>query len=174
MKKHAYIFLLLSLLVAISCQRRGCTDPLANNYEKSAVKADDDECEYGEIIEPPCGDDIEFCADYGADKLLGAVNLSEPFSGATQFTWKDSTGNETRQFDLIIYGNDPGTYTFNTNQEDGTFDAFFANTISGQESAISGSMEIVDFSLTNGVTAEFFVTMSDSTKVTNGNLFRAK
>ena len=50
MKNNSYFFLFLSLFFMVSsCNRKGCTDPEAYNYD-SAAKADDGSCNFSSII----------------------------------------------------------------------------------------------------------------------------
>jgi hypothetical protein len=58
MKKATILFLGLGLILNTACQREGCTDPLANNYEKKA-DTDDGSCEYDpSVISEELTDDI--------------------------------------------------------------------------------------------------------------------
>ena len=174
MKFLSVLSLLIIVSFATSCKRRGCTDPLANNYEKYAVKADDDQCKYGDPNEAPCGEGIEFCTSYGNDGLSGEMVISEPSEGATRLSWTDSTDAENRLFEITLFGNDPGTYEWSQFQSDGTFQAYYFSDITGAADAVSGEIEVTSFTLVNGISGNFQMVMSDSTEVTEGNLFKVK
>ena len=176
MMKSLFLFpLLLIMVFAVSCRHKGCTDPLASNYDKTANKANDEECEYqDEQTLPPCGDSLEFCMEYGSEYLGGDFSLSAPDSISTRMEWIDSTGTESRSFEITLYGNNTGIYVQKNDQSKGSFEANFFDFQSGSRDAISGEIEINTFSVAQGITGNFKMVMSDSTEIKKGFLNSVK
>jgi hypothetical protein len=174
-KSHSLLTFLFFIGLISSCRHSGCTDPLANNYDKTANKANDVECEYGDD-EPglPCGDSVEFCMEYGSEYIAGEFTLTAPDSNSSRMEWIDSTDTGLRSFEVTIYGNTTGTYVQKGDQSSGSFEAFFFNDQGDVASATSGEIQVNIFSVASGFSGNYEMTMSDSTAITSGHLNKVK
>ena len=174
-KSYSLLTLLLIIGLIASCRHRGCTDPLANNYDKSANKANDVECEYGDDEpELPCGDSVEFCMEYGSEYIAGEFTLTAPDTNSTRMEWIDSTGADLRSFEITLYGSNTGTYLQKNDQSNGSFEAFFFNAQGNMATATSGEIVVNTFSIAAGISASYEMVMSDSTAINSGHLNKVK
>jgi len=67
MKKLYTLLSIVAILFSVSaCNKKGCSDPTADNYVNNIKKARDNKCQYnGEGI---CGVGIRFCFEIGGVK----------------------------------------------------------------------------------------------------------
>jgi hypothetical protein len=177
--KILFISLILAGFILISCTRKGCADPLANNYDKNIVKLDTSKCLYGDEAiedEPPCGTDIEFCADYGSENIFGNISVTEPQEGKLLLKWDSDLDEDTiySTLEITIYGAEKGEFTLASSQDSGSFEAFYYNDTIGIVNATSGQLNISTYSVANGITGTFEMKLENEVDLKKGNLYQVK
>jgi hypothetical protein len=171
--KNIYVlsFAVFGLLIT-SCIRKGCVDPLADNYDKKAKKERNKECKYSGEETPPCGVNIEFCMEFNGVNKSGNVLIEYPTTDNTRITFIDSSGVYE---DLIfVFVGDTTKYSFSTGGEYGTFDGSYFKDGETLKYVESGQLEITADSQTKGISGNFNFNLQGGIEIKNGFLFRAK
>lgn len=171
MIKH--IPFLAALLILFSCNRKGCADPSADNYDPKVVKVQNAECTYNGEEESPCGNQTEFCAEVNGSNLSGEMIVTNGTSNSIILNWTDSTSTSAKSIEIEIYAPKKGTFKADGTFQDGTFTVLFSD---GQttEYDVSGSLKITDYSTTDGLTATFNSDLTNGKILTKGYLFKVK
>jgi|TARA_R110000737_G_scaffold353511_1_gene406511 hypothetical protein len=176
MKKYKIFFApILVLFLLVSCNKKGCSDPTADNYVKKVKKAQDRKCQYnGEGI---CGEGISFCMEINGIKKTGTATVSQPTAAITRLIWESGPdANAPSYSDLWI--------EFPTGTQDKleigavgnskNFQASYSSLTTGIIEATSGSMLIKKNNVTDGIIATFSLTLSNGTQIKEGNIYKAK
>ncbi len=169
--KAQYLILLLATVIIASCNRKGCADPLADNYDPSVKKAQNKMCTYNEPTISPCGNQVQFCAKKDTLELQGPMQL-ESFAGSVVLTWEKS-GADFHKLDLEIFGVEEGNFITSNSNTPNTFTASYVNS-SGATQQVSGQMKIAKYNETSGITGSFSVKFDDGSEITEGFLYRVK
>jgi hypothetical protein len=177
MKKTLTLFSLLAvLLVSNACNKKGCSDPTADNYVSNVKKARDKKCQYdGEGI---CGVGVTFCFEINGTKRKGQAQFLEgaPGSNMKKIFWKNSTFGSPNYEDVIIwiYGNkEASSYSLSNTGNDKTFYAEYYTAQNGiVQAANSGSLSIKKDNTSDGIIATFSFTTQSGTKVEDGNIYK--
>lgn len=160
-------------LILISCNRKGCADPFADNYDPKVKKAHNEECTYNGIPESPCGDQIEFCAKLDNANKSGEITLTNGTNNSIILVWQDTTGTNNESLEIEIFKPQKGNFTADGSFNDGTFTVLYSD---GQTSQydVNGSMKITDYNSEDGLSATFSSELTNGKKFTNGFLHRVK
>ncbi len=180
-KKYAmkyYKFLSILVFVALifaSCNKKGCSDPTADNYAKGVRKAKDKKCQYnGEGI---CGEGISFCMEINGTKRTGTVAVSQPNSTTTRLFWASGNDiNSASYEDLQIeFPKDAQTKLEIGNVGSSSkFQADYYSLSTGLLDATAGSLLIKKNNASDGIIATFSLTLANGTKIEEGNIYKAK
>ena len=182
MKKYLTLFSILALsLVLNACNKKGCSDPTADNYVSSVKKARDKKCQYdGEGI---CGINVNFCFSInGTKRTAGKAQFIEGTgagSNVKKIYWQNNSSfGSTSYEDIIIwiYGNkEPSSYSLSNSGADRTFQAEYYSGQNGiVQTATSGSLSIKKDNTTDGLIATFSFTTQSGTQIKDGNIYKLK
>jgi len=176
MKNFKYFFGSIFLsLIFVSCNKKGCSDPTADNYIENVRKAQDVKCQYnGEGI---CGEGITFCIEINKVKKIGDVTVSQPTSGTTRLFWangsnQNSPGYEDLQIEFATGTKDNLQIGSAGNSK--KFQAAYYSLATGFIDATAGSMLIKKNNSSDGIIATFSLTLNDSLEIKEGNIYKAK
>lgn len=176
MKK--FNFLLASVLITIlfvSCNKKGCSDPTADNYVKKVKKAQDRKCQYnGEGI---CGEGISFCMNINGVQKTGYAVVSQPNSTTTQVVWANGINPSSPDYMDLYIQFPKGTQDkleIGAAGNSSKFQADFSSTSTGVLDATSGSLFIKKNNASDGIIATFSLTLSNGTQIKEGNIYKAK
>ncbi len=104
MNRHIFIFLFLcSSFVFSTCGKKGCTDPLASNYDSQAER-DDNSCEYNNVVLPK-----NLLTSVSINE--GLVEITATAQGANFFTF---TFYEGQNYEVVQSADGEANYTFST------------------------------------------------------------
>lgn len=162
---------ILGLFLWTSCTKKGCSDPLADNYDSNVKKAKNSECEYNIPRNSPCGNQVEFCAQIDTLQLSGGISLTE-FDNSILLSWKSDTGS-IQQLDVEIFGVKEGNFTANGSGEAKSFQVTYV-TQSGTAYESEGSMKVSGYNDNVGLNAFFEVDLTDGRQLRNGYFYRVK
>lgn len=180
MKKNYTLLVILGLsLVLNSCNKKGCSDPNADNYVSNVKKAVDKRCQYnGEGI---CGEGITFCFEINNVKRKGQAYFSANTSQGDnykQIFWSNGQPSSSAAYEDVIiriYGNkESSSYTLSNSGQDRTFTAEYYSGQNGiVQNATSGSLTVKRDNDTDGLIATFnFETAG--VNVNDGNIYKLK
>ncbi len=178
------IFTLLSLAVfaigVSSCNKKGCSDPTADNYVENVKKARDKKCEYnGEGI---CGVGIQFCFEVdGVKKTSGSAKFFNGTAGSSKkyIIWTNGNPQTSSNYEDIIihiFGNqESSSYTLSNSENNKTFKAeYYRGSIGAASPAISGSLTIKKDNTNDGLIATFRFSTQNGYDITDGNIYKLK
>ncbi|MBU2018398.1 MAG: hypothetical protein KJ941_02020 [Bacteroidetes bacterium] len=171
MMKYQYLILIILSVTLQSCNRKGCSNPLADNYDPKVNKARDKDCTFGAATVSPCGNQIEFCANYDSLSLSGQMS-SEEFSQSLVLTWENS-GADFRKLDLEIFGIKEGNFSASNSGNKNTFTATYIDN-NGVLNQTTGSLKITKYNSNDGVSGIFSVKFNDGSEIKEGHLYRVQ
>jgi hypothetical protein len=176
MKNYKFLFAPIFIgLLFVSCNKKGCSDPTADNYVKNVKKAQDRKCQYnGEGI---CGEGISFCMEINGVKKTGTASVSQANSSTTRIIWESGNDQNSPSYeDLWI--------EFPTGTEDKLeigpiggnkkFQASYSSFSTNIIEATSGSLLIKKNNSSDGIIATFSLTLSNGIQLKEGNIYKAK
>ncbi len=180
MKKYLTLFSILALaLILNACNKKGCSDPTADNYVSNVKKARDKKCQYnGEGI---CGENISFCFNINGTQRKGQAIFTDGTSAGgnvKKIFWKTTSSpfGSTGYEDIIIwiYGNkEASSYSLSNSGADKTFQAEYYSGQNGfVQTATSGSLSIKKDNNSDGLIATFSFTTQSGTQIKEGNIYR--
>jgi hypothetical protein len=163
------------LLLFSSCNKKGCSDPAADNYVKNVKKAQDRKCQYnGEGI---CGEGISFCMEINGVKKTGSVSVFKINSTTTQLIWANGTNQNSPGYEDLYIEFPTGTQDkldIGMPGDSKKFQASYYTFASGIVAANSGSMLIKKNNSTDGIIATFNLTLTNGLQIKEGNIYKAK
>lgn len=181
MKKLYTLFSLLIFSVAfVGCNKKGCSDPTADNYVKNVKKACDNKCQYnGEGI---CGVNVQFCFELnGVKRTNGTIDFFEggPGEMVKKITWTNGqTFGSIGYEDVVIeiYGNkESNSYSLSNFGGNNTFRAFYYSGVNNLEvAATSGNLSIKKDNTSDGLIATFNFTTENGIEIKKGNIYKLK
>ncbi len=182
MKRYFTLFALLSISIAFSsCNKKGCSDPTADNYSENVKKARDNRCEYnGEGI---CGVNVKFCVDIdGVTHTGGSAQFqsgTKPGDSYKRILWTNGIpfGNAGYEDIIIdIYGNqESSSYSLSNSEANKTFKAeYYSGAFSNAFAATSGKLTIKRDNSSDGLIATFEFTTVNGIELDNGNVYKLK
>lgn len=166
---------LVFLLLFASCNKKGCSDPTADNYIKKVKKAQDRKCQYnGEGI---CGEGISFCMELNNVKKTGKVLVSNPTTSITRLFWANGNNPNAPSYEDLQIEFPTGTQDKLEIGAAGNatkFQADYYSLSTNLIEATSGSMLIKKNNASDGIIATFSLTLSNGVEIKEGNIYRAK
>lgn len=156
-------------MLTLACSRKGCTDPKADNYDKNAVKARNNECKYDIPTTSPCGNQVEFCAEINKKPISGNLLLTQ-YDESIVLHWQDSD-SIFQQLDIEIFGIKEGNFGISNTGESGTFKVTYVDPM-GSYPAYEGSLTISKYNDNVGINGFFEVEMSNGKYLELGYLYR--
>ncbi len=182
MRRYYTLLVLVAFAFALnSCNKKGCSDPTADNYVKNVKKARDNKCEYdGEGI---CGVGVTFCFDRNNVKVsngtIGYLDGTGPGQSYKKIIWTNGQTFGTSAYeDMIIeiYGTDiSSNYSLSNSGNNKTFRAEYYLGATGQAyAATSGKLEVRRDNTTDGLIATFEFTTINGIEIDNGNFYKLK
>ena len=181
MKKLYTLLSAVAILFAVSaCNKKGCSDPTADNYVKNVKKARDNKCQYnGEGI---CGVGIKFCFEInGVKRTYGSANFFDgaPGTNVKRIIWTNGSLQSSPNYEDIIieiFGNKEGSsYSLSNTGNDKTFKAEFYSGQTGLAlAATSGSLTIKKDNSTDGLIATFRFETQNGIEIKDGNVYKLK
>ena len=169
--KNSTLLLGALCFLLLACNKKGCADPLADNYDSKVVKARNKDCVYNTPTVSPCGNQKEFCAKLDTLSINGQMT-AESFSDHVVLTW-ESTGTDYRKLDLTIYEPKEGNFAAtNTNQKN-TFTATYVD-VNGPREQVSGSLKISHYDSAKRITGTLSIKFDDDSELKNGYLYRVE
>lgn len=182
MKRYFTLLALVTFAFAFnSCNKKGCSDPTADNYVKKVKKARDSKCEYdGEGI---CGVNINFCFEIdNVKRTAGSASFqagTKPGDAYKRILWKNNSAFGSANYEDIIieiYGNEESkSYNLSQSGNNKTFKAeFYDGNFGNAFAATSGSLTVKKDNSTDGLIATFSFTTTHGVKVEDGNIYKLK
>ncbi|MGJ8661369.1 MAG: hypothetical protein ACSHXL_04980 [Bacteroidota bacterium] len=176
MKNFKFLFAPVFIaLLFISCNKKGCSDPTADNYLKNVRKAKDKKCEYnGEGI---CGVGVSFCMEINGSKRTGSVYVSQVNSSTTQLFWASGTNQNAIGYEDLTIEFPKGSQTklqIGSSGNSNKFQALYYSMTGGFINPSSGSMLIKKNNSNDGIIATFSLTLENGTQIKEGNIYKAK
>jgi hypothetical protein len=176
MKSFKLIFASFFVVILFnSCNKKGCSDPTADNYIKNVKKAQDRKCEYnGEGI---CGEGISFCMEINNDKKTGTVTVSQPTATTTRLFWASGSNPNSTNYEDFQIEFPTGTQdkleigSVGNNKK---FQADYYSLSTNLIEATSGSMLIKKNNSNDGIITTFTLTLSNGYQIKEGNIYKAK
>lgn len=179
--KNLYALLTIVALtfVVSSCNKKGCSDPTADNYVKKVKKARDNQCKYnGEGI---CGENIRFCFSINGNKRASSnVAFYDGSAGQSvkRLIWTNGQSESSSTYEDIvieIFGNTESTsYTLSNTGSNKTFKASYVYGQNAPVDATSGKLEIKKDNTSDGLIATFNFTTANGVEIKNGNIYKLK
>lgn len=170
--------LLASLFVSLlflACNKKGCSDPTADNYVKKVRKAQDRKCQYnGEGI---CGEGISFCMEINNVKKTGKATVSQPLASTTRLIWASGNDQNSPGYEDLWIEFPTGTQDkleIGVAGDSKNFQASYSSFSTNIIEATSGSMLIKKNNTSDGIIATFSLTLSNGIKIKEGNIYKAK
>lgn len=172
---HSLLAVLLISIATLSCNKKGCSDPTADNYVKNVKKAQDQKCQYnGEGI---CGEGISFCFQIDNVQKTGTAVVYQTDPQTTIVFWANGNDSNAAGY-MDIQLNFPTGTQDNLNigpiGSSKKFQADFYSPTTGLIEATSGSLLIKKNNTTDGIIATFNLTLSTGTQIKKGNIYKAK
>jgi len=176
MKNFKFLFAPLFVsLFFVSCNKKGCSDPTADNYIKNVKKAQDRKCQYnGEGI---CGEGITFCMEINNIKKIGHVTVSQPTSVTTRLFWANGTNQNSPGYEDLKIEFPTGTQDkleIGSSGNSNKFQADYYSIATGLIDATIGSMLIKKNNSSDGIIATFSLTLNNGIQILEGNIYKAK
>lgn len=160
-------------LILLSCNKKGCADPFADNYDANVKKAKNSECTYNGLSESPCGNQVQFCAKLDTLQLSGAITQTDGNNNSIILNWQDNSGATNQSIEIEIFKPQKGNFVADGSFEDGTFTVLYSDGQTTQYD-VSGTMKITEYSNTNGLSATFSSDLTNGKKLTKGFLHRVQ
>ena len=166
--RTSFIGLASLIMLFAACKKEGCTDETATNFDSKA-KVEDGSCLYpAKIEESPCGEH-PFCMTFdGEFKGSDEVELLD-VTGGYRIYWHEHDPDNDFFFDF--FGSEAKTYPIDTTNVEGTAAGKIIQLGVGSFKAVSGKVEIDEFSLTDGISGSFELVLSDGREITNGHFY---
>jgi len=180
--KNVRILLSISIFALgfLSCNKKGCSDPTADNYVSNVKKARDSKCEYnGEGI---CGVGIKFCFQLNGVKITSCSAKffeGSPGSNVKQIIWTNGLSQTNSNYEDIIISifgkKENSSYSLSNSQNDKTFQAeYYKESLGVALPASSGNLTIKKDNTSDGLIATFNFKTANGFDIKEGNIYKLK
>jgi hypothetical protein len=177
------LYALLSIVVLsfafTACNKKGCSDPTADNYVKKVKKARDNKCQYNG--EGYCGENIKFCFEINGSKRYSnnvAFYTGSAGQSVKRLIWTNGQPTTSSSYEDVvieIFGDSEGSsYSLSNTEGNKTFKASYVSGLNAPVDAVSGKLEVKKDNVTDGLIATFNFTTSNGIDIKSGNIYKLK
>ena len=159
------------ILLLCSCNRKGCSNPLADNYDENVKKARDKDCTFGSATLSPCGNQVTFCAKLDTLSLSGLM-VKETFQNSVLLTYEVSSPTY-RKLELEIFDPKEGNFTASNTNGKNTFKASYVDD-NGVRNHSTGSLKISKFNTIDGLSGVVDIKFDDGSELSSGYIYKVQ